>query len=158
MFRILLASNHQLDWEHVCQKQVSRAETSNYIPQMASHYIDGFVQDCSNSIADALELLQSCTKPSISTNTFTDVYWCILTSLALDGLINLICLRSPVTSFDPWSLYLMFSRWRGRFQVYDAKVKMLIRLFWHVWYYMPSWLPKNNHVFLFYFVYCHLIW
>ena len=27
--------------------------------------IDGFVHDCSNSIANALELLQSCTKPSI---------------------------------------------------------------------------------------------
>ena len=30
-------------------------------------YIDGSVQNCSNSIANALELLQSCTKPSIST-------------------------------------------------------------------------------------------
>ena len=29
------------------------------------HYIDGLVQDCSNSIANTLELLQSCTKPSI---------------------------------------------------------------------------------------------
>ena len=29
-------------------------------------YIDGLAQDCSNSIANALELLQSCTKPSIS--------------------------------------------------------------------------------------------
>ena len=28
-------------------------------------YFDGFMQDCSNSIANALELLQSCTKPSI---------------------------------------------------------------------------------------------
>ena len=28
-------------------------------------YIDGLVQDCCNSIANALELLQSCTKPSI---------------------------------------------------------------------------------------------
>ena len=28
-------------------------------------YIDGFVQDCSISIAKALEILQSCTKPSI---------------------------------------------------------------------------------------------
>ena len=28
--------------------------------------IDGLVQDCSNFIANALELLQSCTKPSIS--------------------------------------------------------------------------------------------
>ena len=26
-------------------------------------YIDGLVQDCSNSIAKALELLQSCAKP-----------------------------------------------------------------------------------------------
>ena len=30
-------------------------------------YIDGLVQNCSNSIANALELLQSCTKPSIRT-------------------------------------------------------------------------------------------
>ena len=30
-------------------------------------YFDGSVQDCSNSIANALELLQSCTKPSINT-------------------------------------------------------------------------------------------
>ena len=29
-------------------------------------HTDGLVQDCSNSIANALELLQSCTKPSIS--------------------------------------------------------------------------------------------
>ena len=29
------------------------------------NHIDGLVQDCSNSIANALELLQSCTKPSI---------------------------------------------------------------------------------------------
>ena len=32
---------------------------------MCITYIDGLVQDCSNSIADALELLQSCTKSSI---------------------------------------------------------------------------------------------
>ena len=28
-------------------------------------YINGLVQDCSNSIANAMELLQPCTKPSI---------------------------------------------------------------------------------------------
>ena len=28
-------------------------------------YIEGLVQDCSDSIANALELLQSCIKPSI---------------------------------------------------------------------------------------------
>ena len=33
--------------------------------RLGDAYIDGLVQDCSNSIANALELLQSCTKPSI---------------------------------------------------------------------------------------------
>ena len=32
---------------------------------MINFYIDGLVQDCINSIANALELLQSSTKPSI---------------------------------------------------------------------------------------------
>ena len=36
-------------------------------------YIDGLVQDCNNSIANALELLQSCTKPSIC----QCVLWCV---------------------------------------------------------------------------------
>ena len=43
--------------------------TSHYSKQfyyITMDYIDGLVQDCSNSIANALELLQSCTKPSIS--------------------------------------------------------------------------------------------
>ena len=31
----------------------------------ADGHFNGLVQDCSNSIANALELLQSCTKPSI---------------------------------------------------------------------------------------------
>ena len=31
-------------------------------------YSDGLVQDCSNSIANALELLQYCTKPSYKSN------------------------------------------------------------------------------------------
>ena len=31
---------------------------------------DGLVQDCSISIANALEILQSCTKPSISVLDF----------------------------------------------------------------------------------------
>ena len=33
--------------------------------QWHQSYIIGLVQDCSNSIANALELLQSCTKPLI---------------------------------------------------------------------------------------------
>ena len=37
-------------------------------------YIDGLAQDCSNSIANALELLQSCVKPSIFTHPFIDLH------------------------------------------------------------------------------------
>ena len=36
-----------------------------YLIQDSSMYIDGLLQECSNSIANALELLQSCNKPSI---------------------------------------------------------------------------------------------
>ena len=38
-------------------------------------YIDGLMQDCSNSIALAMELLQSCAKPSIS--PFLQWWWWI---------------------------------------------------------------------------------
>ena len=43
---------------------LSLAETLLKQRQKQAH-IDGLVQDCSNSTANALELLQSCTKPSI---------------------------------------------------------------------------------------------
>ena len=36
------------------------------VDQFAWHHIDSLVQDCSNSSANALELLQSCTTPLIS--------------------------------------------------------------------------------------------
>ena len=45
-------------------------------------HIDGLVQDCSNSIANALELLQSCTKPSIYASLG-------LRELTLGGLVKL---------------------------------------------------------------------
>ena len=41
-------------------------ESANQLAQVCTIiHINGLVQDCSNSIANALELLQSCTKPSI---------------------------------------------------------------------------------------------
>ena len=43
--------------------------TQSYCNETLSN-IDGLVQDCSNSIANALELLQSCTKPSM----YNDIY------------------------------------------------------------------------------------
>ena len=47
------------------------------------HHMDGLAQDCSNSIANALELLQSCAKPSILllTSLQQSCQGCILSSL-----------------------------------------------------------------------------
>ena len=43
--------------------------------EITDHPIDRLVQDCSNSIALAMELLQSCTKPStLSNSLINDVY------------------------------------------------------------------------------------
>ena len=50
-----------------------------------SLYIDALMQDCSNSTANALELLQSCTKPSIWGWTKMMV---ISDSLYIDGLMQ----------------------------------------------------------------------
>ena len=41
------------------------------------HYRDGLVQDFSNSISNALELLQFCTKPSICSFTILIIEWLI---------------------------------------------------------------------------------
>ena len=43
-----------------------------HTPQIDTLHIDGWVQDCSNSSALAMELLQSCTKPS--TCNLLDIY------------------------------------------------------------------------------------
>ena len=52
---------------------LSSLET-RYREMSREHYsIDGLAQDCSNSIANALELLQSCTKPLVCWTTLTNV-------------------------------------------------------------------------------------
>ena len=43
---------------------VHSSKISNYSTELY-HYINGLVQDCSKFIANALELLQSCSKTSI---------------------------------------------------------------------------------------------
>ena len=71
-------------------------------------YIAGLVQDCSNSSALAMELLQSCTKPSIysqpylpswsSNLTFTLLFWTMLPcgSLSVQSQLKWLELQSPV--------------------------------------------------------------
>ena len=51
----------------------------------AHDYIDGLVQDCSNAIANALELPQSCSKPPIYMNCTTQiaVVWLLLSAFII---------------------------------------------------------------------------
>ena len=49
-----------------------RQSLANIVACLSSCFINGLVQECSNSIANALELLQSSTKPSIS---IVILYW-----------------------------------------------------------------------------------
>ena len=69
------------------------------------NYIDGLAQDCSNSIANALELLKSCTKPSIcSYIAFWQRPWLRvheITHLCLDPDYFRVCLIL-LTSFMYW--------------------------------------------------------
>ena len=54
-------------WRLECAKKVQYPLPETMMSIVAYLYIDGLAQDCSNSNANALELLQSCTKPSICT-------------------------------------------------------------------------------------------
>ena len=42
---------------------------------LSVEHIDGLVQDCSNSSALAMELLQSCTKPSVWNQSVRTIVW-----------------------------------------------------------------------------------
>ena len=44
---------------------VNRVSITSDVLHNFQVYVEGLVQDCSNSIANALELLQSCTEPSM---------------------------------------------------------------------------------------------
>ena len=87
------------------------------------HHIDGLVQDCSNFSALAMELLQSCTKPSICDNTvnFTVdvVLWtelcphCIFqtSSQILFIFIDLIDQLQKNYILSLWCFFLSFEIW-----------------------------------------------
>ena len=51
--------------DHKFSKQKNYIDNQKVQTFTKLHHFDGLVQDCSNSIANALELLQSCAKPSI---------------------------------------------------------------------------------------------
>ena len=58
------------DYELDPKEHISTIE----IQKFSLKKVDGLVQDCSNSIANALELLQSCTKPSMSSTQCVPCY------------------------------------------------------------------------------------
>ena len=94
------------------------------------HYIDDLVQDCSNSIANALELLQSCTKHryvwydfqrSILHKNYVHSFHFVMFSCGL-VLANLpfrvtplafwdICLTAPVSVKQPWLIWANALQW-----------------------------------------------
>ena len=47
-------------------KSLNKYKQESIIEEIAFDDVDGLTQDCSNSIANAMELLQSCVKPSMS--------------------------------------------------------------------------------------------
>ena len=64
---MILLRLHQVN--HKIYVFLARFPQFHYTDSTLLIYIDGLVQDCINSIANILELLQPCTKPS--------VYFCV---------------------------------------------------------------------------------
>ena len=77
-----------------------------------AHYINGLVQDCSNSIALAMELLQSCTKPLISCchSCYWDRVLLVLQHIGRMVYPSIHCLMAS----PAWSRYFQmhFLRWK----------------------------------------------
>ena len=67
-----------------------------------NNYVGGSVQDCSNSIANALELLQPCTKPSMLYPTITSVFRLFSTKVwsQYNNVFLSISIRPPKLSHD----------------------------------------------------------
>ena len=101
---------HVMDWCH----------------QATSHYLEGWAQDCSNFIANALEILQSCTKPSIW--SVVGQYLCHhMMSLGHNELIIIDCYTQHSMSAQTWArhwltntlwhCHMTFSQWQHSFQM-----------------------------------------
>ena len=89
-------------------------------------YIDSLVLDCSISIANALEILHSCTKPSISICIYINIYWIIMTMIYRRDrhIMNLALCR-----IENWwnagihiNLVLCLNAWRHQKETFSAKL------------------------------------
>ena len=70
---------------------MAHASTTRWGAEELSYYIVDLVKDCSNSSALAMELLQSCTKPLISSISwqFSVVTW-------FNSMINICCIKFSI--------------------------------------------------------------
>ena len=125
-------------------------------------YIDGLAQDCSNYIANALELLQSCTKPSIywseenlvtvylavvgpreNGRHFTDIFKCIFLNEDKWISINISLKFVPKGKINniPAFVQIMACRQPGDKQL---SKQMMASLSTHICVTWPQWVMSSN--------------
>ena len=93
-------------------------------------HINGLVQDCSNSIANALELLQSCTKPSIY--VFANI------TMPADGLLPSDAIHIYRT--DNWEAHILYLS----IKLYCVKMSLQNREYWRGFYLISSNLKVDS--------------
>ena len=78
------------------------------------NYIDGLTQDCSNSTANALELLQSCTKPSICLSSRKTIQ-------SVKANSNVYIIRAPLFFATVYNANRIILQWRACCKDYSLK-------------------------------------
>ena len=81
----------------------------NYFIQKYSspQYIHGLVQGCSISIASAMEILQSCTKPSICVR-YSTVQWCHMSVMASKIISNWTVCSTAYQAYDKENIKVLW--------------------------------------------------
>ena len=77
----------------------SNTDDSRYYP--IQHYINDLFQDCSIAIANALEILQSCIKPSIIVHSNNNVYYFRLSVFSCDSISTHLPMFSGIKAILP---------------------------------------------------------
>ena len=105
---------HKEVWLYICS-EIQNVDLTSYftlciLVLMLNLYFDGFVQDCSISIVNALEILQSCTKPSIcfAPNSVIGVYHQFKLVVWILVWVCYMNVCGMVSSFQLWIRGLLF--------------------------------------------------
>ena len=138
-----------MQWLPICQHPVHNE--LKYICCRSKVYKEGLAHDCSNSIPNALELLQSCTKPSIY---FTYNVFPFIPLVTFLGLLPPHHIQSSYQTYNGNSLVfekkmveIMQTRF-GKCKYFNFKQKFVWIHFWgvHKWssYWFKQWLWTNK--------------